>query len=151
MVDWIESSRDGIKKFEGKVYCRLDNHWDPLGTLWDQLSLVFHRFDLLWRRVHLRKGQLSIPLRIKESNLTPLTPPHHKNKQTKKQAPPKRKKSVVLFSSSFLFSGPSYLEELISPRQGLLFGNCGKDWDLGGREWQVTRILGTLGVGWSLK
>ena len=29
---------------------------------------------------------------------------------------------------------PGSLDELISPRQGLLFGNCGKDWDLGREE-----------------
>ena len=94
MVDWIESSRDGTKKFEGKVYCRLDNHWDPLGTLCDQLSLVVHRFDLLWQRVHLRKGQLSIPLRIKESNLTPLQPPPQKQKKT---GPPNEKIQLFCF------------------------------------------------------
>ena len=84
---------------------------------------------------------------------TPHSPPTQKPTKKKTGAPQTKKNRCFdfFFVVFFFSSGPSYLEELISPRQGLLFGNCGKDWDLGGESWQVTRILGTLGVGraWS--
>ena len=149
MVDWIESSSDGSKKFEGKILLWIGQPLGPTGDPLRSTQSCCSSIRSLMTACPCVERSTVHPSAYK--GFQPNTPhsPHHKNK--KKQAPQTKKSVFCCFFVVVFSSGPSYLEELISPRQGLLFGNCGKDWDLRGREWQVTGDSGDSGCGWSLK